>query len=313
MPRKPGWVLDELATAGRENLDPVHASQCDRKEDARAAEEVQLLVEVGLDQTKDVVDLGGGTGQFAVAAAGVSNRVIAVDVSEVMLNQLRAKVTEAGISNIEVVNTGFVTYHHQGRPADFVYSRWALYQIPDFWKSVALVRMRRSLRAGGVLRLSDIVDSLDPAEAEDRIEAWCASLPAGTANDGQWVRADVEEHVRDEHSHLHLAARAARWADPGPVDRLRVCRWNDAWSAASSTAPGRRNAPVRTSSRPLCDSPPSSLTLVPTPDRAANPAYGHPSSTHATFGTYCWSSVSASCWPGTRSGRRSIRWGATYA
>lgn len=55
--RKPGWVLDELATAGRENLDPVHASQCDAKEGARAADEVQLLVQLGLDDTKDVVDL----------------------------------------------------------------------------------------------------------------------------------------------------------------------------------------------------------------------------------------------------------------
>ena len=202
VPRKPAWVLDELATAGRENLDPVHASQYDRKEDARAAEEVQLLVELGLDQTKDVVDLGTGTGQFAVAAADVSNRVIAVDVSEVMLNQLRAKVTEAGIANIEVVNAGFVTYHHQGRPADFVYSRWALHQIPDFWKSVALVRMRRALQPGGVLRLSDIVYAFEPAESEDRIDAWCSSLPAAadTEIEGQWVRADLEEHVRDEHS-----------------------------------------------------------------------------------------------------------------
>lgn len=200
VPRKPGWVLDELATAGRENLDPAHASQYDRKEDARAAEEVQLLVELGLDQTKDVVDLGAGTGQFAVAAADVSNRVIAVDVSEVMLDQLRAKITKAGLTNIDVVNAGFVTYHHQGRPADFVYSRWALHQLPDFWKSIALTRMRRALRPGGVLRLSDIVYSFDPGEAEDRIEAWCATLPAATENDGEWVRADIEEHVRDEHS-----------------------------------------------------------------------------------------------------------------
>lgn len=75
VPCKPGWVLDELATAGGENLEPVHASQYDRKEEARAAEEVQLLAELGLDQTEDVVDLGAGTAQFAVAAADVSNRV----------------------------------------------------------------------------------------------------------------------------------------------------------------------------------------------------------------------------------------------
>jgi hypothetical protein len=54
-----------------------------------------------------------------------------------MLDQLRAKVAVRGITNIEIVNAGFVTYEHAGRPADFVYSRWALHQIPDFWKSLA--------------------------------------------------------------------------------------------------------------------------------------------------------------------------------
>jgi hypothetical protein len=71
VPRKPGW-LDELATAGRENLDPDHASQHDRKEDARAAEEVQLLVDLGLDQSKDVVDLGAGTLSSLWLAGAVS-------------------------------------------------------------------------------------------------------------------------------------------------------------------------------------------------------------------------------------------------
>lgn len=40
--------------------------------------------------------------------------------------------------------------------------------------------------------------SFDPAEAEDRIEAWC-STGNTTVNDG-WSRGELEEHVRDEHS-----------------------------------------------------------------------------------------------------------------
>jgi ubiquinone/menaquinone biosynthesis C-methylase UbiE len=196
----PDWVLDEIVTAGRENLDPVHASQYDSKEDARAADEVSLLVALGLDSTKDVVDIGAGTGQFAIAAAQVCNRLVAVDVSEVMLDQLRDKVARRGIANIEIVEAGFVTYEHSGRPADFVYSRWALHQVPDFWKSLALMRMRRALSPGGVLRLSDIVYSFEPEEAEGRIEAWCESLPEVGEHEGEWVRSDIVEHVRDEHS-----------------------------------------------------------------------------------------------------------------
>lgn len=36
------------------------------------------------------------------------------------------------------------------------------------------------------------------AEAPDRLEAWCATAGAGDAD--TWGRADIEEHVRDEHS-----------------------------------------------------------------------------------------------------------------
>lgn len=196
----PDWVLDELSTAGRENLDPIHASRYDSKEDARAADEVDLLVSLGLDSAKDVIDLGAGTGQFAVAAAQVCNRLIAVDVSEVMLDRLRAKIAEHCLDNVEMVKAGFVTYEHAGRPVDFVYSRWALHQIPDFWKSLALTRMRRNLRCGGVLRLSDIVYAFEPHEAAERIEAWCSTLPDVGEHGDEWVRSDIVEHVRDEHS-----------------------------------------------------------------------------------------------------------------
>ena len=195
----PGWMLDELATAGRENLDPGHVSQYDEKEDARSEDEVRLLEEHGLDCESVVVDLGAGTGQFTLAVAPKCAWVVAVDISPVMLARLEAKLDVAGLRNVDVVRGGFVTYEHTGPAADFVYSRWALHHIPDFWKAFALRRMRAALRPGGMLRLSDIVFSFDPGDMEERIEAWCATLPVA-APEGEWVRSDIEEHVRDEHS-----------------------------------------------------------------------------------------------------------------
>ncbi len=41
--------------------------------------------------------------------------------------------------------------------------------------------------------------SFDPSVAEERLEQWCATLPE-SGDDSDWVRADIEEHVRDEHS-----------------------------------------------------------------------------------------------------------------
>jgi len=37
-----------------------------------------------------------------------------------------------------------------------------------------------------------------PEEAEARLEAWCATGGDGIV--GEWSRAELEEHVRDEHS-----------------------------------------------------------------------------------------------------------------
>jgi len=191
-------MLDEAATAGRENLDADHVARYDAKMDAGPAAEVDLLTRLGLAPGSVLVDLGAGTGQLALAAAAAGARVVAVDVSPVMLGALRTKVGAAGLTTVEVVQSGFLTYEHQGKPADVVYSRYALHHLPDFWKAVALTRVHRMLRPGGVLRLWDVVYSFPPEAAEERIEAWCAT--GGTEVEGSWSRAELEEHVRDEHS-----------------------------------------------------------------------------------------------------------------
>ena len=164
LPHRPGWLLDELTTAGRENLDAEHVARYDQKEDADAADEVALLTSLGIDRGSTVVDIGAGTGQFSVAATRVFDRVIAVDVSDVMLRALRAKA--AALENLTVVQAGFLTYHHAGPPPDVIYSRYALHHLPDFWKSVALHRFHSMLRPGGIVRLWDVIYNFSPAEAE---------------------------------------------------------------------------------------------------------------------------------------------------
>jgi SAM-dependent methyltransferase len=193
---RPGWLRDEAASAGRENLDAEHVSRYDSKEDADAATEVALLKGLGLGSESIVVEFGAGTGQFTVTVAKECANVIAIDVSPLMLNQLRANA--AGLGNVTVVEAGFLTYEHQGPPADFLYSRYALHHLPDFWKGVALHRARGMLRPGGLFRLWDVVYNFEAAQAIDRIEAWCSS--AGENVDGEWIRPEYEEHVRDEHS-----------------------------------------------------------------------------------------------------------------
>ena len=192
----PGWLLDETASAGRENLDPTHVSRYDDKENADAPAEIELLASLGVDADSAVIDIGAGTGQFTVAAAPRCRHVTAIDISDVMLDRLRTKV--AGIANVSVEHAGFLTFDDSRPAVDAVYSRYALHHLPDFWKVVALQRIHRVLRPGGIFRLWDVVYGFPAADAADRIEQWCATGGSDVGSD--WLRPEMEEHVRNEHS-----------------------------------------------------------------------------------------------------------------
>jgi ubiquinone/menaquinone biosynthesis C-methylase UbiE len=101
--RAPGWLIDESSYAGRENLDAAHIVRYDTKEDANAPSEVALLQSMGVTRKSLVLEFGAGTGQFSVEVAPAYGRVIAVDVSEPMLNRLRAKIADLGLSNAKLV------------------------------------------------------------------------------------------------------------------------------------------------------------------------------------------------------------------
>ena len=193
------WILPELDYAGRENRDPEHAARYDQKMDAAAADELELLTFLGIDQNSRILELGTGTGQFALAASSAVRHVTAVDVSPVMLARLEAKLKSLDATNVTCKLAGFLTYVHEGSPVDLVYSRYALHHLPDFWKAMALSRMAEFLRPGGMLRLWDVIYSFGLEEAPDLIEEWVRANESASQEEG-WTRAELEEHIRDESS-----------------------------------------------------------------------------------------------------------------
>jgi SAM-dependent methyltransferase len=192
------WWLDERAFAGQENLDPAYVARYERKAGFDPGEDLEVLQRHGLDADSTVLDLGAGTGTFAIAVAPLCRRVVAVDVSPAMTTMLRQRVADLAIANVTVVEAGFLSYPHAGEPVDFVYTRNALHHLPDFWKAVALDRIAAVLRPGGILRLHDLVFDFAPAEAATRIEAWIS----GAVDDPAvgWTAAELAEHVGGEFS-----------------------------------------------------------------------------------------------------------------
>jgi ubiquinone/menaquinone biosynthesis C-methylase UbiE len=194
----PGWYPDELAHAGPEHLDADYVADYDRKAGFDPTEELDRLRHLGLDASSTLIDLGAGTGALALAAAPFCRRVVAVDVSPAMLAIVRQRAEQHRLGNLEAVQSGFLTYQHSGGQADFVYSRHALHQLPDFWKALALKRIAGVLRSGGILRVRDLFLSCDLDELDDVVGAWLAKAPVRPEQG--WTRAELETHLREEHT-----------------------------------------------------------------------------------------------------------------
>jgi ubiquinone/menaquinone biosynthesis C-methylase UbiE len=193
------WAFDELAHAGREHLDRSSVQGYDRKQgfpDPR--DDIEAFVAHGLTEQSTLIDLGAGTGQFTLAAARHFGRMTAVDVSPAMLEVLGEKATAAGLTNIDIVRAGFLSYEHQGPNADGVYSRNALHHLPDLWKGIALDRIAAMLRTGGVLVIRDLIFDFHPSQSDAVLAHWLGSAPTDPALG--YTAGDLVAHLRTEFS-----------------------------------------------------------------------------------------------------------------
>jgi len=193
------WLIDELAYAGPEHLDPAFVEGYDRKQGRPdPAPDLAALADHGIGPDAAVLDLGAGTGRFALAAARCFAHVTAADVSPAMLAHLRRRAAEENLENLAVVRAGFLSYAPAGPLLSAVYTRNALHQLPDFFKALALHRIAGLLRPGGVLRLRDLVYDFGPGDAERVFAGWFAGAATDPA-DG-YTAADYAEHIRTEYS-----------------------------------------------------------------------------------------------------------------
>jgi len=198
--RASAWRYDEMTASGvdyndarlAKNYDARHTQFRDFKREAE-----QIIATLGLDASATVIDVGCGTGAFALHAASHCRKVYAVDVSKAMLDLARRKAKEANVDNIEFCHGGFLTYEHRAEPADAVVSTVALHHLPDFWKSVGLYRLSQMLRPGGRFYLFDVIFSF-PVE---RYEAAAAQfVDAMSGQMGPTGQSEPATHIRDEYS-----------------------------------------------------------------------------------------------------------------
>jgi ubiquinone/menaquinone biosynthesis C-methylase UbiE len=196
----PNWQYDEMKLCGvkfdkeefADGYDEHHQRFRDYKKEAD--ERINMLA---LDKQSTLIDMGCGTGAFAINAASRLGRIYAVDVSRAMLKCAYRKATEAGIKNIEFCHGGFLTYRHYNEPVDAIVSTLALHHMPDFWKFVGLRRLGQMLKTDGKLLLFDVVFSFDPTNYESSIKGFVQSM---TDRMGEQMKKELETHFRQEFS-----------------------------------------------------------------------------------------------------------------
>lgn len=219
------WLYDEFKHCGVDYSKAKEAGIYDdrhRKFRDYEKEFRDMLDFLGLRDTEDktVVDLGCGTGATSIFAAEVFKTVYAVDVSDVMIEKAREK-TGGQVPNLKFIKAGFLSYEHEGEPVDVVVTKAAFHHLPDFWKQIALLRMNKMMKRGGLLYIHDVVFQFDPREYAGRIASWISGLEKAA---GEEFRPEVETHIRDEYSTFG-------WIMKGLMERagfaLEKCRSDD--------------------------------------------------------------------------------------
>ena len=195
----PAWFYNEFQQVGVDFEDRVQVETYDYNQRSSSEQAERKLIEwLGISAGHTVIDLGAGTGTFAIQACKAGACVHVVDVSPTMLAYAQKKAGAANAENLKFHHAGFLTYEHQGNPADFIVTKSAFHHLPDFWKMVGLLRMASMLKVGGILYLRDVVFSFNPSDYGSRIDAWIERVtnPAGEG----FTVSDFETHVSEEYS-----------------------------------------------------------------------------------------------------------------
>ena len=198
MNNDPTWQYNEFKQTGKNynaqtEVDIYDSSHADFRD--IEAENLQILNALETKPSDRLLDVGSGTGTFAIHAAQCCARVYAVDVSEAMISYAKTKATQAGVSNIEFHHAGFLTYEHPTSPVDAIVTTFALHHLPDFWKGIALKRLHHMLKPNGRLYIHDVI-----LADSNSLKNIAALIEQQATAGGEFLRQDAEEHFREEYS-----------------------------------------------------------------------------------------------------------------
>jgi phosphatidylethanolamine/phosphatidyl-N-methylethanolamine N-methyltransferase len=109
---------------------------------------LELAVEAARGKAR-VLEVAAGTGLITTAIAPVVGELIATDYAAAMVQQLEARVRDAGLANVRCEQADIYNLQFDSGSFDAVFAANVLHLVPDL--GGALASLRRVLKPGGVL------------------------------------------------------------------------------------------------------------------------------------------------------------------
>jgi SAM-dependent methyltransferase len=189
------WRYDESRQLAVDFDDPEEARVFEAKHPSDPEAAREALEGIGVGEGTVLVDMGCATGWFTIAAAGLGADAHGIDTSAAMVEYARAKAREADVA-ATFHQAGILSYEHSGPAPDVVVTRFVLHHMPDFWKSIAIRRIARLLRPGGLLYYRDMTYSFEPDDHEAAIAKWMVESPKRCG----YSQEEMFGHIRDEYT-----------------------------------------------------------------------------------------------------------------
>lgn len=195
------WQYDEFKQVGVNYSDIEEVQDYDEQMQKlrnikRECEYIRNLLKTA--PSDSVLEIGTGTGELALNFSVYCRKVIAIDVSPIMIKLAKEKAKSQNKSNVQFQNAGFLTYESTEN-FDAVIAQLSLHHLPDFWKMIALRKIYKILKVGGKFYMRDIVF---PSQIKN-YDKYFQDIISGLRHfAGEKLAEETEIHIKEEFSTL---------------------------------------------------------------------------------------------------------------
>ena len=177
-------------------FNPEHAKKLDNEKRRKMLPPDEIIKHLQLESNDCVIDLGAGTGYFTIPIAKNVTKVIAVDISDKMLDILKGKLLEENINNVDLIEHRIEKIPLQDNTVHKIIASLVMHEVNDLKQT--LEEMKRVLKPNGKVLIIEwekketesgppIEERLLSDELKLILEKYFANIELARPNNDQYI------------------------------------------------------------------------------------------------------------------------------